>query len=386
MRALFLAFLMAMTTSASRIRASAPPPFIVHEWGTFTSVVGENGLPMEWQPFDEPSHLPSFVYAACASGCDVAHPPEGNRIKPTLRALVRLETPVVYFYSPAPITVSAGVSFPEGRLTEWFPQARSTASRLDWPRVAVRPAATADLVDEGGPRVYYAARATDAADVRVEGADGVQNERFLFYRGVGRVAPPAWITADGESVSVSDARGQPIAEVVLFENHGGRIGYKLQRKSGPGLTLNRHGLTGTMDELRADLVKMLVRAGLYEKEAAAMVETWGDSWFEEGTRVFYVVPESITAAALPLQIEPRPSQLVRVLVARTEILTADRLSVLAVRLRTLTDAEVSDATSRQRTRQELGRFGEPTLRRLLEVTREPGVRHRIEKLLARPAA
>ena len=48
----------------------------------------------------------------------------------------------------------------------------------------------------------------------------------------------------------------------------------------------------------------LVKQGLYRKEAAAMVSTWSDSWFEEGTRLFYFMPQSKVDEILPLQIRP----------------------------------------------------------------------------------
>ena len=35
-----------------------------------------------------------------------------------------------------------------------------------------------------------------------------------------------------------------------------------------------------------------------------MVETWRDSWFEEGSRLIYIVPSRAIDAILPLQIEP----------------------------------------------------------------------------------
>ena len=54
-----------------------------------------------------------------------------------------------------------------------------------------------------------------------------------------------------------------------------------------------------------------------------MLETWRDSWFEEGLRVFYVLPRAQTDAVLPVTIEPRPSELVRVLVGRVEVITPE---------------------------------------------------------------
>jgi hypothetical protein len=54
-----------------------------------------------------------------------------------------------------------------------------------------------------------------------------------------------------------------------------------------------------------------------------MVETWKDTWFEKGTRVFYIVPPKTVDALLPLTIEPKPAHLARAFVGRMEIITAD---------------------------------------------------------------
>jgi hypothetical protein len=52
-----------------------------------------------------------------------------------------------------------------------------------------------------------------------------------------------------------------------------------------------------------------------------MLETWGDSWFEEGSRLIYVVPASYVNAVLPLNIQPVPQKTVRVFVGRMEIIS-----------------------------------------------------------------
>ncbi len=59
--------------------------------------------------------------------------------------------------------------------------------------------------------------------------------------------------------------------------------------------------------------------GLYQKEALAMVETWRDSWFEPGTRVFYIMPTAQVNPLLPLTITPAPSDIRRVFVGRVEV-------------------------------------------------------------------
>jgi hypothetical protein len=66
---------------------------------------------------------------------------------------------------------------------------------------------------------------------------------------------------------------------------------------------------------------MLVAQGLYQKEAAAMVDTWRDSWFEEGLRLFYIVPRPAVDAILPLEINPAPASVARVFVGRIELIT-----------------------------------------------------------------
>jgi len=52
-----------------------------------------------------------------------------------------------------------------------------------------------------------------------------------------------------------------------------------------------------------------------------MVETWKDSWFEEGSRLIYIVPSGFIDKVLPLTIDPVPGQIVRVFVGRVEIVT-----------------------------------------------------------------
>ena len=56
-----------------------------------------------------------------------------------------------------------------------------------------------------------------------------------------------------------------------------------------------------------------------------MVATWRDSWFEEGTRVFYIAPRPYVEQVLPITIAPAPESLARVFVGRMEVITPDRL-------------------------------------------------------------
>ena len=101
-------------------------------------------------------------------------------------------------------------------------------------------------------------------------------------------------------------------------------------------------LDGSLDGLRQALERTLVAPGLYQKEARAMVETWRDDWFNDGTRIFYFVPAPDVDAILPLQIQPTPAAVVRAFVGRMEVITpeseADVARALAANDTALIDA------------------------------------------------
>ena len=102
---------------------------------------------------------------------------------------------------------------------------------------------------------------------------------------------------------------------------GGASGYRVLGGTGPEVTLARPATTGRDKAARVALERMLVANGLYAKEAAAMVETWRDSWFEEGLRLFYIVPRAAIDDVLPLEVTPAPASTARVFVGRIELIT-----------------------------------------------------------------
>jgi len=246
--------------------------------------------------------------------------------------MVRMETPVLYFYTPAPMTLSVRVDFPQGLITEWYPRATrvepgpfangngaNANGRIEWDGVDVRPADRPEFPVENTASHYYAARATDSAPIRA----GQQQEKMIFYRGMGNFPVPLQpkIASDGE-LEIRNTGVDPIPLVVLFENQGGKAGYRVGRELKVSLTLDTPELTGSsINRLREEIEEDLVAQGLYAKEAHAMVETWRDSWFEEGTRVFYIVPRAMVDSVLPLTITPEPGQRARVFVGRIEVLS-----------------------------------------------------------------
>ena len=58
-----------------------------------------------------------------------------------------------------------------------------------------------------------------------------------------------------------------------------------------------------------------------DETAFGLPRAWEDSWFEEGSRLIYLVPASFVEQILPLSIQPQPTQIHRVFVGRMELLT-----------------------------------------------------------------
>lgn len=339
----------------------------VHEWGTFTSIAGEDGGAIEWSPVTCKDDLPGFVDRF----------PYRNW-KFGLLGTVRMETPVIYFYTPREITAHVAVEFPQGMITEWYPAAkvsmnqtsaagrtvrldasmngidtslRTLTSGIEWREIQVRPGADAGFPEEDKPSPYYAARNTDAAPLTV----AMQQEKFLFYRGVGRFAVPLSARfVSGGQLRVEKRGDDPVYGLMLFENRGGRIGYRNVGALRDAITLDSPALNGTFAQMRETLEAALVEQGLFAKEAHAMVETWRDSWFEEGMRLLYILPLREVDAILPLRVEPAPSHIARAFVGRVEVIAPADTEAVKVAI------DRGDRTELERR----GRFLRPILQRI----------------------
>jgi hypothetical protein len=304
---------------------------VAHEWGTFTSIADRSGQAVKWHPQSGLVDIPDFIEHFATDG-----------FKRSLRGTVRMETPVLYFYSPTETTVSVKVRFAKGVITEWYPHASRTApdaqkvldestlfqhnteGRITWDSVSVEPNLSPNFPHDKSDAYYYAARETSAAPLVVKTSSGEQQEKFLFYRGVSAFSVPvtAQSLPDG-GVLLRNLAEDEIPGVILFERRGEKLGYRLGGAlAAAGETrLDRPELTSTIESLNRDLGDILMAQGLYPAEARAMLKTWQSSWFEEGSRLFYIVPAQFVNAILPLSIKPVPSQTVRVFVGRIELIT-----------------------------------------------------------------
>ncbi|MEX2318048.1 MAG: hypothetical protein WD669_12900 [Pirellulales bacterium] len=379
-----------------------PGQLVVHEWGTFTSFAGSNGVNLEFRPLVT-NDLPRFVKR-----------PWSELSKDQYIALQRMETPVTYFYTDVPRVVNVRVDFPQGSLTEWYPQVKQfdpgqqTAERplggafLDWGAVRLTPPeqfAKIRLRDAKGQAVpasfppvtandhYGHARETDSAIVEtVDGNRGSHFEKFLFYRGVGNFELPIKLVALGnDRFEVTNSAEEATGALILVRIENDRVRFARLQPIRPraAIEINLPTTESTVERLAEATVRELTAAGLYEKEALSMVNTWRTSWFgESGTRLLYLVPENQTEKLLPLSIEPSPDERVRILVGRLETLTPEDGQRLT---RTLIGNGALEKPSPDAVKAELatlGRFAEPALQFMIGQTSDPPTRGRLETILA----
>jgi len=341
----------ALVVAAAARQTAAPASGVTaHEWGTFTSVAGAEGQPVEWAPFTGPQDLPCYVtqlnpFSVKAENFVAFNGTQPGEFLPGLRASVRMETPVIYFYSPVDAVESVEVHLPQGLITEWYPQATVPgvppwATVADprgsgwakWPSVRIRPDLKTGFPSDEIASHYYAARDTDSAPLQV----GDQVEKFLFYRGLADFPVKLSVRLDRRGQVAIDRSGAPaLPAAILFESDGRRMGFRVLGRVDGGVAIARPELTLDLQSpaLRDELAKTLTAAGLFPREASAMIATWKDSWFEPGVRLFYVLPRESVDEVLPLTISPAPAQLARVFVGRVEIITPEMVTAVASLLR-----------------------------------------------------
>jgi hypothetical protein len=413
----------AARSSSIAVRPSAEPTaegLVVHEWGTFTSFSGSDGVRLEFRPLAD-EDLPPFVLDRFLQAG------AGNPfLKSEIRVRLRMETPVTYFYTPRERHVKARVSFPEGLLTEFYPPVARIEppfqlgeklplkhSVLDWGDIHLIPIegsesqiaarALSQLPASDARFRYGHARDTDSALVHVRlskpdarspfAPSGDFCEKFLFYRGVGNFELPLMLSAASDgSFDLVNAGHDPVGTLFLVDVDGPTVRFSKfdGLAAGSRLNLPRPAKPAPLEALAAAVKDALVQEGLFEKEAAAMVKTWQSSWFgETGTRLFYIVPRPLTDALLPLEISPRPERTVRVLVGRMEMMTPeDESRIASLVLESAHSRKAATNTSGaltnynpQASLANLGRLAEPALARVGTISKNPEIRAEAKLLL-----
>lgn len=412
---------------------------IVHEWGTFTSLQGSDGVPLRWNPL-ESSRLPNFVYNWSHAG--LGRYPSGLLslgLKSALVTLQRMETPVIYFYADKEQTVDLTVRFPKGGITEWYPQAPQIGpsevhpgslitsldsglhhcgvspnftleswfdgksvkqSLIHWPDLKILPAAnrleTPHLLTDSSGSHYFAARETDSAYVQTPSFSptnsALECEKFLFYRGAGNFSTPLNVSMRAEAtVSLENCGHQGLSHLFLLGVKGNAGAFVCLDELKPGqrkdLPLDLEHQTLPLPVVRKEFREKMEQAlrseGLFPREAAAMVSTWDDSWIrEQGVRVLYLLPRAWTDEILPMTINPTPQKLVRVMVGRAELITPAMEQQLTLELTQARKGEPQANQELMATARNLGRFAKPAFDEAISRTgARPEERDRLLALL-----
>ncbi len=379
----------------------------VHEWGTFTSLVGSNGQAQNGMYYEDEA-LPDFVHNfgdpknslqnagmnlfAWAPPQDPPPPPSRCPGHPKVPCeylfgqmiTQKMETPVVYFYSDRSQKVDFNVSFPGGIISQSYP-ATSYSLPEAIPGVEMKngfahyevnilkDVTTAPpFVDPSN--IYSHARNVASDLIQV----GQETEKFIFYRGLGEFKTKLLTTSKNGSLRIQNNGTDRIPAVFLVytdgQKHGdiislGKIDSRdnvvVSSRAIAKLQSTEQPLSTFLTAARQRLLQSLTKAGLFADEAQSMIDTWESGYFKTpGLRILYVLSRQEVEEILPVQVSPQPDELNRVFIGRIEILldTVEE-QVLA---QVIVQADQYDVL-------QLGRMAQPILLRVQEMARLKGI-------------
>lgn len=377
----------------------------VHEWGTFLSMQGSDGV-MLGGMVDSDEVLPPFVRERVLRGLSRA------------TMYQKMETPVTYFYPDRPMTVDVRVDMHHGMLTHWFPAVNYFEPTVAQHKAAKKPIDDSvlywrgvQLLPEHGKTgrqvalpavakdsIWRFARQTDAAVVQLNHGSSIKPrytyEKFLFYRGLGKFHLPLEVHSTGTGtaaqLTLRNTGKEPLPPTFVIRIQHGTVSFAGlpampagSRREFSLASLNHPvPLERGVSQVKQAVAAGLVQAGLYPKEALAMVNTWERSYFlTEGLRVLYLLPRKTLDAVLPIAILPAPERLVRVMVGRVEVLTPEKERTLEKAVANLAASSPVVRKAAQAELARLGRFQEPALHRVAEASKSAEVRARAAQML-----
>jgi len=362
---------------------SVAQEFTVHEWGTFTTLYSSDGIQLNGLQKEEEA-LPNFVYSLMEpdkyrdciveGSIDITDFGFGHEISETCGEKgftyslpgvnVKMETPVIYFYSDHSIeNINVTVDFKGGSISQWYPQkeAGETSSELgesfkslnflesyvgniQWNIDVLAPQDKPDLlIDVPENFVYYGVNNTWLAP-RATGANIIKNEegeveKYLFYRGLARFDPQLTLSIQyTNDLEIENNHQAKIDFVMVYDTRYSIDEPNVWFSSLDGLETrlislkNDAKFINSPKEAHQKLQEALVKAGLFKDEAAAMIKTWEHSYFKShGCKVFWICPKKFVDELLPINIKPKPKHLNRVFVGRSEIVTpAEEQEILSL--------------------------------------------------------
>jgi hypothetical protein len=292
---------------------------LVHEWGVinvYNDVELANAdMRAVWES------LPPFIYGNV----------DRRRIPIRQEELIVL-APVIYFHTPADISVQVKVEFPGGRPAVWWPANSNIARQglrgitpatcdkhLEW-QLALKAPVRGALQPLPKGHWLQACREVNAAQVVSSIARHPENEKFVYYDGLLPSDKAAELSVGANQVSLKNRARHPLLDVTVVDRRlagtirvaraptvaAGAEVKSLEFKDAPA-----EGWPGTAVDA---LVAQLAGTGLHEDEAKAMAAVWKKDFFEtDGLTLFYRLPPAEYDRLLPLTVTPRPEKTVRVM-------------------------------------------------------------------------
>ena len=396
MRNFFLSTMLALSFSINATE------LIVHEWGTFTSFMGSDGVRLSGMHHEE-EHLPGFVYGfhqpqeSTSRARYGTYPPRCGKIpceyleklgaaneaidvlpkNPIGTGITqKMETPVIYFYGKEGQRVKVDIDFPKGIISQYYPKALSYSPKYDavstlgpskfsFDVKLLAKNFVGNMPKTTATSVWNPSRQVNANTIE----SGGEHEKFIFYRGVGDFDAKVVVKNRNGSLHIKNNSAAAINSAFVLNSDGksgvivpiGTIGAKEKVVSIPDDSL-RVSFASYLKAAKSMIEKALIKDGLFVDEAKALVNTWEHSYFSTpGIRVLYLLPRIETDAIIPLKLAPAPKSLVRSMVGRIEVMTTEEEE---------TGLTLIANTNKLNAKRVFGTFYEPKLRRLLALAKQ----------------
>lgn len=344
--------------------------FIVHEWGTFSSIVDKNGKQVSGQRLEGGTSLPKEVYRLVDKTTNRRHSRkidsgysieygkedvafEGINIQ---NDTIRMETPVLYFYSEKEIEIQVDVKFPNGSIGEWFPNRQNgeliSEDYLEFSSGKKEPNNSKKILDlknytgfiswkakilepKNKSTLTINTNATEWIHPRETESNLVQRnneiEKYIFYRGIANFENPILTKLQSNKkekfLVLKNLTNEKIPFVFVLKNdyqNKKKLVYwsgNMTENQNIKLNLNDKEAKEFSETHILEFKKALEQAGLFPKEAEAMMNTWKKSYFEKqfGLTVFYIVPENKLNQLLPINFSVKPDEFKRAFIGRIKI-------------------------------------------------------------------
>jgi predicted transcriptional regulator len=372
-------FIFSIVVSFFILNTKGQSGLTVHEWGTFTSHYTDSGTPYQnvHKVLDEKA--PDFVHFIDFENCDINCTDRYkddywfvNRKLELDDISIKMETPVLYFYSKKEITdLEINVGFPMGSISEFYPlpiqkedlnyvkshvKFKDRAGELvdginivnsipylsfknyygyaKWrinilsPNTSAIPSNPDSIVSN----VWLAPRKTASNIIE----SGNEREKYIFYRGLASFTNPVIPKyTKSSNLLVTNTTQENLKYVLVYEitKDGRRFIWDIK-----GINANESVIFQRNNSIINDnnwnsnfkpkFIEALVESGLYKDEAEAMLNTWNQSYFgKPGIKIFWITPRSFTDKILPISFSIQPEKLERVMIGRTEIDTFNPLGL-----------------------------------------------------------